>query len=191
MVQPWLEAGYRAVTVDLNDPPGLNENRSHLVQDVINLQSDFAKGAICVFAFPPCTDLAISGARWFKDKGLSALIRNLQIVDACREICEASGAPWMLENPIGTLATYWRDPDFSFDPCDYGDPYTKRTCIWCGGGFVMPTKVAQGDMFSEATIVDPVQGSLIYKMPDSNGRKELRSETPMGFARAVFKANRK
>ena len=189
MVQPWIEAGYEAVTVDLQHVVPEGSARRHYTMSVTELPKDFAVGAVCVFAFPPCTHLAVSGARWFKAKGLPALIEGLSIVNACREICEESGSPWMLENPVGTLATYWREPDYTFDPCDYGDPYTKKTCLWTGGGFNMPEKVAAGDMFAEATVVEPTLGSMIHRMPPSEDRGDLRSITPMGFARAVFNAN--
>lgn len=190
MIKPWIEAGYEAVTYDLQQASlPLMPGRRHVICNVKVLPEHIATGAACVFAFPPCTHLAVSGARWFKDKGLPALIEGLSIVNACREICERSGSPWMLENPVGTLATYWREPDYIFDPCDYGDPYTKRTCLWTGNGFVMPEKVNAGDMFADATRVEPTLGSMIHLMPPSEKRSDLRSITPMGFARAVFRAN--
>jgi hypothetical protein len=187
MVQPWLDAGYSAITVDLKEQENPHPRRQHIVSDVRYMWK--LEGLCAVFAFPPCTHLAVSGSKWFKGKGMGKLIEALQIVDACRELCENCGAPWMLENPVGTLATYWRDPDYYFDPCDYGDPYTKKTCLWIGGGFVMPPKVRPGDMFSEPTWVEPTLGSMIHKMPPSKDRGDKRSITPMGFAHAVFKAN--
>jgi hypothetical protein len=193
MVRPWLEAGYDALTVDLQTADITHPLRRHIVSDVTELGSWFATnhGASVVFAFPPCTHLAVSGARWFKEKGMGKLIEALQIVDACREICEGSGAPWMLENPVGTLATYWREPDYTFNPNDYGDPYTKKTCIWAGNGFVMPPKVAPGDMFHEPTWVFPSEGSKMHRMTGKvNGENNFaRSITPEGFAKAVFLAN--
>lgn len=190
MVKPWLEAGYEAVTVDVQPGELKHKNHHHLQADVSAITlADYWHNTAMVFAFPPCTHLAVSGARWFKDKGLPALIHGLKIVNACRELCEASRAPWMLENPVGTLATYWREPDYMFDPCDYGDPYTKKTCLWTGGGFRMPEKVRAGDMFAEATCVEPTMGSMIHLMPPSADRGDLRSVTPMGFAQAVFEAN--
>lgn len=193
MVQPWLEVGYDAITVDLQPAENPHPNRRHIIADVTDLSAEFADGedACIVFAFPPCTDLASSGARWFKDKGLDALISALQVVSACKRIAEFSHAPWMLENPVGTLSSRWREPDYTFDPCDYGDPYTKKTCLWVGGGFIMPPKIAQGDMFEEPTIVTPTLGSMIHRMPPSEDRGDKRSVTPMGFARAVFRANAK
>lgn len=195
MVRPWLEAGYRAITVDLQGNPGRDVDpdypgRHHYIADIIKWRYPLHYGKPdIVFAFPPCTHLAVSGARWFKEKGLGMLAEALTLVNACKEICEGSGAPWMLENPVGVLTTYWRDPDYTFDPCDYGEPYTKKTCLWTGGGFVMPEKVRAGDMFAKATCVDPTLGSMIHLMPPSEDRGDLRSITPAGFAQAVFDAN--
>jgi len=188
MVKPWLDAGYECWIVDLQHEPG--EHRDGLlvrvgadITDWLPPRRDYA----FVSAFPPCTDLAVSGARWFKDKGLGALAFALGLVDACRRIAEWSDAPWMLENPVSTISTYWRKPDHSFDPCDYagypggdGDLYTKRTCLWTGGGFVMP----------EPRRREPTLGSKMYLLPPGPDRANLRSETPRGFARAVFEANR-
>jgi hypothetical protein len=190
MVQPWLDAGYEAVTVDLQECPTANSARHHFVCDVTAFRYPLKYGKpVCVFAFPPCTDLAVSGARWFKDKGIRSLIGGLSTVESCREICETLDAPYMIENPVGTLSTYWRNPDYDFDPCDYGDPYTKKTCLWIGGGFVMPPIVRPGDMFAKPTSVEPTLGSMIHKMPPSADRGDTRSITPAGFAKAVFEAN--
>lgn len=193
MVRPWIEAGYEAVTVDLQEQENPHPRRRHIVSDVTDLSPEIGVnlGASIIFASPPCTHLASSGARWFRDKGLETLVDALQIVIACRNIAELSGAPWMLENPVGTLSTYWRDPDFTFDPNDYGDPYTKKTCLWTGGGFVMPPVVKPGDMFAEPTWVEPTEGSKIHRMPPSKDRGDRRSITPVGFAAAVFRANAK
>lgn len=189
MVQPWLDAGYRAITVDLQSPPErLPAHRAHLVSDVRRVtMADFAGAdVVAMFAFPPCTNLAVSGARWFQSKGLPALIEALEIVNACRELCEASGAPYMIENPVSTLSTYWRKPDHVFHPWQYtafelGDNYTKKTCLWTGNGFIMPPPAVT------AGLGDP--DDRIHKAPPSEERGNIRSATPMGFARAAFEAN--
>ena len=59
------------------------------------------------------------------------------------------------------------------------EAYTKRTCLWIGGGFLLP----------EHKAVVPVLGSKMHNLPDSKGRANLRSATPAGFARAVFEAH--
>ena len=175
MVMPWVHAGYSATIVDLKHEDASSPQLTRVGADVRDW--DLVDGWDMVFAFPPCTDLANSGARWFKEKGMGALIEALQVVEACRRICEASGAPWMLENPVGQLATYWRKPEYTFDPCDYGDPYTKKTCLWTGGGFVLPWR----------SRVEAV-GSLPHQ-PGQRWDPVARSATPLGFARAVFEAN--
>lgn len=187
MVQPWLDAGYECWIVDMQHPEGMHRD-GRLVRvgcDVTQWLPPLAEYRIA-FGFPPCTNLANSGARWFKDKGLAGLASGLAVVEAVADRCEWTGAPWMLENPMGTLSTYWRKPDHAFDPCDFGgwvdgggDAYTKRTCLWTGGGFVMPPPRP----------VEPVLGSYMHRLPPTADRGDLRSVTPAGFARAVFEAN--
>lgn len=192
MILPWLDAGYRAITIDLQESVLSHPNHTHIQGNVNGISTAILKIAepiAAVFAFPPCTHLAVSGARWFRSKGLGLLIDGLEVVEKCRVLCKDSGAPWMLENPVGVLATYWREPDYTFDPNDYGDPYTKKTCIWAGNGFVIPPVVQPGDMFEEPTWVAPTLGSMIHRMPPGADRGDKRSITPMGFARAVFRAN--
>ena len=86
----------------------------------------------------------------------------------------------MIENPVSTISSYWRKPDYSFNPNDYGDPYTKKTCLWVGNGFIMPDK----------TPVPATEGSAMWKLPPSPERAALRSKFPRGAALAFFKANR-
>jgi hypothetical protein len=190
MVRPWLDAGYSAITVDKQPAQYIHPHRHHVMADITEWRyPDHLPRPVIVFAFPPCSDLAVSGARWFKEKGMASLIHALMVVEACRRICEDSGAPFMIENPVSTLSTYWREPDFAFDPCDYGDPYTKQTCLWVGGGFKMPERVRPGDLFARATWVEPTEGSMILNFSPSDDRADLRAITPPGFAGAVFQAN--
>lgn len=90
---------------------------------------------------------------------------------------------------VGADMRDWLPPfsHITFDPCDYAgypggknDTYTKKTCLWTGGGFIMPPP----------KLLEPVQGSRMHRLPPSPERANLRSATPMGFARAVFEANR-
>jgi hypothetical protein len=188
MVAPWADDGFVCYCVDLRHAPGehLNGNIIRVGADIREWLPPFAPVA-AVFAFPPCTDVAVSGARWFQDKGIGSLIESLHLFKAAVRIAEWTGAPYMIENPVSTISTYWRKPDFIFDPCDYGgylrpnaDAYTKRTCLWTGNGFVMPKK----------RMVSPVEGSRMHRLGPSEDRASLRSVTPKGFAQAVFEANR-
>lgn len=130
-----------------------------------------------ILAAPPCTVFASSGARWER---LDAEIKAaLAVVDAClRAVAIYRPAWWALENPIGTLRRWLGPPRMYFDPNEYGDPYTKRTCLW--GEFQMPYKVAR---------VPALAGSAMHKLPPSVDRAALRSVTPAGFAAAFFEAN--
>lgn len=126
MVKPWIEAGHSATIVDIQHTwgkPG-DDGIARVKADVRYYQP--ASGYDIVFAFPPCTHLANSGARWMSDKGLPKLIEGLTLVNRCRELCESIGAPYMIENPVGQLSTYWRKPDYMFDPCDYGGPVHEK-----------------------------------------------------------------
>lgn len=189
MVRPWADAGYECWIVDMQHPEGEHRGDDGIVRvgaDVSRWLPPRRDYAIC-FAFPPCTHFAVSGARWFRDKGLAALHEGIGLVEACRRICEWTDAPWMLENPVGTLATYWRPPDYTFQPHHFAglepsDNYTKQTCLWTGGGFVMP------EGRPDLTLGDP--DNRIHFAAPGPQRANFRSATPMGFARAVFSANR-
>lgn len=180
MVKPWAASGYLCYCVDLQHAQG-ETREGNIIKVGADMKDWMPPNEPIAFAafFPPCTDVAVSGARWFKDKGLGALIKALSLFDISIKIAEWSKAPYLIENPVSTVSTYWRKPDYSFDPCDYGDPYTKKTCLWTGGGFVMPQK----------NRVEPTQGSKMHLLPPSADRADLRSETPMGFAHAVYESN--
>jgi hypothetical protein len=187
MVQPWAAAGFECFCVDTRHRQG--ERRDGAITwtgaDVRAWLPPPRRYAI-VFAFPPCTALAVSGARWFRGKGIGGLTEALELVEACRRIAEWSGAPWMIENPVSTLGSYWRKPDFTFHPHEFGgwqdgahDDYAKRTCLWTGCGFRLPQKRP----------VEAFRPLYIHNLPPSDRRADLRSVTPPGFARAVFEAN--
>jgi hypothetical protein len=178
MARPWADAGYRCICVDLFTQPGVRDGIEYVQADLLRYLPPRDPIAF-VAAFPPCTDQSVSGARWFKEKGIHGLAGAIELVEASVRICEWSGAPWLLENPVSVISSYWRNPDYIFHPYEYGDPYLKKTCLWTGGGFVMPPKAP----------VEPTEGQKIWRMPPSEDRGRLRSKTPAGFAKAVFAAN--
>ena len=138
-----------------------------------------------ISAFPPCTHLSVSGAAWFKGKGLRPLSDSIAMFATAAEICEEAGCPYIIENPISTISTYWREPDYMFHPWQFSlfcpdDTYTKKTCLWTGGGFVMPDPA-----FSPHIELD----NRIHMASPSPERANFRSATPKGFALAVYNAN--
>lgn len=133
-----------------------------------------------ILAAPPCTAFASSGARWWLNKDGNVAINqvDLSVVNACLSIIGICHPVfWALENPVGRLVRYLGKPIMYFDPCDYGDSYTKRTCLW--GKFHTPVK----------SPIKPEGKNPIHYTPPSKDRGMLRSITPSGFAKAFFEAN--
>lgn len=88
---------------------------------------------------------------------------------------------WVLENPVGRiqkLVPELGEKRLVFQPWEYGDPWSKKTCLW--GKF---------NNKLEKTPVDPIQGSMAYRTSSRN--KNKRTQTPPGFAKAFFEANKK
>ena len=161
-----------------------------------------------VFGFSPCDHLAVSGAAHFKDKAIR-LGSDFQVIatnnaKACAMLGSLLEVPYMVENPVSRLATLWRKPDYCFQPFEYGayipesevdhplypdyiaprDAYSKKTCLWTGGGFKMPKKKpVDCESFGSSRQHRKLGGK-------SMRTKNIRSATPRGFARAVFEANR-
>lgn len=185
IVKPWAEAGYPCICYDWRHSIRRDRVRGNITYrwaDVRGLTPDDLPENIAIgFAFPDCTNGALSGARDFQRKGMQGLIDFLTLVEACRKLLCFARCPWMLEQPMSRLSTCWRKPDHKFSPWMYGDNYQKETWLWTGGGFVMPPPVA--------TVKPASVKESIWRMPPSQDRKDLRAVTPMGFSRAVFEAN--
>ena len=213
---PWVADGrFNVVHVDYDDTDHAGAHRAvpegvtHLS---IDLSSHMALGAVqwalhtrnmampsLVVSFPPCTDLAVSGAKHFA--------RKLEQDPDCQDravrmakLASLFGCPYIVENPVSVLATLWRKPDYYWHPCYYGgwcpegehpefpgiippmDAYHKKTGAWVGNGFQRPTPnpvpVVSGD--------NPGWAKLGGK---SARTKYIRSLTPRGWAEAVYRAN--
>ena len=178
----------------------------HDKRSIWNLKQRFQnKNVTFAMAFPVCTDLAVSGAAHFKRKreknpGFQREAANYAIW--CAELFQALDCPYFIENPVSVLSTLWRKPDYSFHPYEYGgyidpeqaehpkwpdyiapmDAYPKKTCLWTGGGFVMP----------DISPVEPETGHSRQHLKlggKSMKTKNIRSATPRGFAQAVFNSN--
>lgn len=153
----------------------------------------------------PCTDFANSGARWFAGKDADgSTAQSIEIVRDCLRVVEASGTEWwVLENPNGRIQRCVPELGkwlMAFDPCDYAgfadDPdreaYTKRTMLYGEFNTELPTSRREPVYFyktkKDGTVM---RGSWMWANlgGKSERTKELRSVTPMGFARAFAQAN--
>lgn len=162
MAEPWLDAGYDCWIVDIQHPVAYETSGITRIEKtrpgrgvLHKVHWDLTKPWLCpvdrsriafVAAFPPCDHMAVSGARWFKGKGLRRLAVSIEMFATAAEFCEWTEAPYMIENPASTISTYWRKSDYRFSPhyftgYNVDDNYTKLTCIWAGGGFVMPEEL--------------------------------------------------
>ena len=124
-----------------------------------------------LIAFPPCTHLAVSGARWFKDKQQEQLqaVKNFMFLADINSIDKIA-----IENPIGIMSTKWRKPDQIIQPWQFGHGETKATCLWLKGlPLLKPTNIVEG------------REARIHKMPPSEDRGRLRSITYLGIAKAM------
>lgn len=123
-------------------------------------------------AFPPCTHLTVSGARWWAEKRADG--RQQAAVDFVRLLADAPVERIAIENPVGFLSTAWRKPDQIIQPWQFGHGETKTTCLWLKGlPPLVPTDVVDG------------RESRIHRMPDSKARTKNRSRTYSGVALAM------
>ena len=125
-----------------------------------------------VVAHPPCTHLAVSGARHFAEKRADG--RQQQGIDFFMEIARLPVPRLAIENPIGIMSRVWRKPDQIVQPWQFGDPYTKATCWWLKGlPLLVPTNIVDG------------REPQAWLTPGGKNQWKLRSLTYPGMARAI------
>ena len=124
-----------------------------------------------IIAFPPCTHLASSGARWFKEKQKDG--RQQKGIDFFMQFAKLD-CKWAIENPIGIMSSLYRKPDQIIQPWMFGHGEVKATCLWLNGlPKLKPTDIVEG------------REKRIWKMPQTNERAKLRSKTFPGIAQAM------
>jgi len=150
-----------------------------------HIQGDVLKhlnhGWDLVIAFPPCTHLACSGAKWFAEKIADG--RQQQGVDFFMEFTRLD-CPWVVENPIGVMSKKFRKPDQIVQPWWFGDPFEKRTCLWIKD---LPILKPTNEVTPEKRHVTKGGKSLPawYNIPPREDRGKLRSKTFPGIAKAM------
>jgi site-specific DNA-cytosine methylase len=141
----------------------------HYQQDVFEI---IDKGWDIMIAHPPCTHLASSGARWFKNKQKE----QAEAIDFFMKLMNANIPKIAVENPVGIMSTKFRKPDCIVNPWQFGDPYQKTTCFWLKNlPPLVPTKIMPKDQREQAC----------WKLPPSKDRWKLRSITYPGIAEAI------
>jgi hypothetical protein len=125
-----------------------------------------------MIAHPPCTDLAVSGARHFAEKRSDG--RQQKALDFVQRLMDAPIKRIALENPVSIISTAIRKPDQIIQPWQFGHGETKATCLWLKNlPLLMPTDVVEG------------RADRIHKMPPGPNRWKERSRTYQGIADAM------
>ena len=162
----FIEAGHDAVSCDIlpTEKPG-----PHYKGDVRDILYD---GWDMLIGFPPCTHLASSGARWFKEKQADG--RQQDGIDFFMLLANSGIPKIALENPVGIMSSRYRKPDQIIQPWQYGHGETKATCLWLKNlPLLQPTCVVEG------------REPRMWKLSPSKDRAKIRSETYQGIADAM------
>ena len=162
--EAFRDMGHNAWSCDLleTEIPG-----QHIVGDVLDIVGD---GWDLMVAHPPCTHLAVSGARWWKDK-------QQEQADALEFVRALMAAPIdriAIENPISKISSAIRKPDQIVQPWQFGHGETKATCLWLKGlPKLRPTDVVEG------------REPKVHHMAPGPNRWRERSRTYAGIAKAM------
>ena len=139
----------------------------HLQCDVTEIIND---GWDMMIAHPPCTHLAVSGARWFKEKQQE----QAEALEFVRLLLNANIEKIALENPISIISSHIRRPDQIIQPWQFGHGETKATCLWLKNlPKLIPTNIVEG------------REQRIWKLPPGADRWKQRSRTLTGIAAAM------
>lgn len=156
--------GHDATSCDLlpTESPG-----PHYQGDVLDILDD---GWDLLIAHPPCTHLAVSGARWFSEKRAE----QAEALEFVRLLLDAPIPHIALENPVSIISTRIRKPDQTIQPWQFGHGEVKATCLWLKGlPLLIPTNIVDG------------REARVHRMPPGPNRWKERSRTFEGIARAM------
>ena len=143
---------------------GATEHFQGDVRDVLHLRWDL------MIAHPPCTHLAVSGARWFKEKQQE----QAEALDFVRLLLSAPIPRIALENPVSVISSHIRKPDQIIQPWMFGHGETKATCLWLKSlPPLTPTQIVDG------------RAARVHRMPPGPNRWKERSRTFAGIAEAM------
>jgi len=160
----FIRAGHDAMSCDILPTDSRGPHYQGDVRDILG------EGWDLMIAHPPCTHLAVSGARWFKDK----VTEQAEALDFVRLLMNAPIERIAIENPVSIISSKIRKPDQIIQPWQYGHGETKATCLWLKNlPKLTPTNVVEG------------RDNRIHRMPPSPDRWKLRSTTYIGIAQAM------
>lgn len=181
--EAFRKRGHDAYSCDLL--PSLDNSKYHILGDVISVLKHGHKEPFnykwdLMIAHPPCTHLAVSGARWFKDKEKE----QREALEFVQMLLNAPIDKIALENPVSIISSNIRKPDQIVQPWMFGDPFTKTTCLWLKNlPKLYPTNVV--DKGERHITKSGKSLPKWYNLPPSEDRAKIRSTTFPGFAKAM------
>ncbi len=151
----------------------------------------FNEGWDMMIAFPPCTNLAVSGARWFKEKQKDG--RQQEGIDFFMEFTKTNIPKWAIENPIGIMSRLYRKPDCIIQPYRFGDNFQKSTCLWLHNLPVLQSTHSAEPLFGNSvnkgefvTFKSGKKMAVWYaSLRTKKDRASIRSKTFSGIAKAM------
>ena len=157
--------GHTAFSCDIE--PSEDQTPFHIRADVLTVLDD---GWDLMIAHPPCTHLAVSGARWFVNKRAE----QAEALEFVRRLLDANVGRIAVENPVSIISSKIRKPDQIIQPWQFGHGETKATCLWLKNlPKLVPTDVVSG------------REARVHKMPPGPNRWKERSRTFSGIATAM------
>ena len=170
----FAERGHEVYSCDLL-PADDGETTHHYQGDVLDIING---GWDLMIAFPPCTHLAVSGARWFKDK----VQEQQEALDFVQMLMNADIPKIAIENPISIISSRIRKPDQIVQPWWFGDTVQKSTCLWLKG---LPLLTKTNDVYKEMMELPRKEREKIWYASPGPDRGKARSTTFPGFAAAM------
>lgn len=158
--------GHDAMSCDLLGTESPGKHFKGDVLEILNQHWDL------VIAFPPCTDLCVSGARWFEKKRQDG--SQQRSIDFFMQFVHCNAKRVAIENPVGIMSTKYRKPDQVVQPWMFGHGETKATCLWLRNlPPLVPTDIVGG------------REQKVWNMGPSPERAKMRSLTYTGIAAAM------
>jgi len=163
--EAFIEKGHDAMSCDLLPTEILGNHYQGDIRDIIN-----SENWDLMIAHPPCTHLAVSGARWFKYKQ----VEQKEALEFVQFLMNVDIPKIAIENPVSIISSHIRKPDQIIQPWQFGHGETKATCLWLKNlPLLQPTNIVTG------------REARVHKMAPSENRWKERSRTYTGIARAM------
>lgn len=167
--------GHEAYSADIQECSG-GHPEWHILGDVLDVLND---GWDIMIAHPPCTHLAVSGMRWFKE-GVKPMYLKDEAADFFMKFINAPIPYIAVENPICIMSSRYRKPDQIINPFQFGHPEQKKTCLWLKG---LPQLIETNNVYDHMMTLPIKERTRIHWL-GSNKSKE-RSKTYAGIAKAM------